>query len=323
MDVVESVLREPQIRSARQYRRHVMFLTGIYVTMFLSSILGIIVLCWHYKLFVTLAQRSNVETLTIAFLLLFFAYLLAISLRGALAAIRVLYYRMLSLVTDHVSLQKRKVKALGRPEAGEAPAVALNFLIEREGYPNEAFELKLEDQAGSMGCVRVDGALLLHREAYRDGTYSLFPFIVHQIASVLKTRNVTHRLDIVEWLAISDEALEKYISLTRFASNLSRHLGNVELWPRLVLKDEECRKIELEMSKICATLRDESFFPHWEYGGDHKLPIIPEPLGIISLSKDEKRVDPITSMGAAAGMALLCLLLAVWMVFYHPWVPGA
>lgn len=323
MDVVQSVLREPQVQSPRQYRRHVKLLTLIYVTMFFSSILGIVVLCWHFKLFITLAQRSNVETLTIAFLVIFFAYLLAISFKGALAAVRVIYYKALSLFIDTITLQKRKVKALGKPESSEAPAVALNFLIERDGNPNKPFTLELKDEAGDMGHIVVDGALLLHREAYRDGTYSLFPFIVHQIACLLKARKIDHRLDIVEWLAISDEALEKYISLTRFASNLSKQFGNVEMWPRLVLKDEECKKLEEELSKICATLRDESFFPHWEYGGDHKLPIIPEPLGIISLSKDEKRVDPITSMGAAAGMALICLLIALWMVFYHPWVPGA
>ncbi len=178
MDVVQSVLREPQVRSARQYRRHVMYLTLIYVTMFSSSVLGIIVLAKHYKLFVTLTQRSNVETLTIAFLLVFFLYLTAISVRGAMASIRIIYYRILSLFVDHVALQKRKVRALGKPKKGGAPAVALNFLIEREGCPNKSFELKVQDEAGSMGAVSVDGALLLHQEAYRDGTLSFFSFYV-------------------------------------------------------------------------------------------------------------------------------------------------
>jgi hypothetical protein len=291
--------------------------------MFFSSIIGIFILLKEYKLFVTLAQRSNVETLTIAFLLVFFLYLGTISVRGALAALRVGYYRFLALFMDGVSIERRKMRALGRPGENEAPAVAVNYLIEREGHPNEAFELKIQDSAGEMGSVCVDGALLVHREAYRDGTYSMFPFVVHQIGRVLNSRRMIHRLDIVEWLSISDESLVQFIGLTRFASNLSRHLGNVELWPRLVLKEHECKEIEAELTKICSTIRNESFFPHWEYGGDHKLPIIPEPLGIISLSRNEKRVDPITSMGAAAVMALVSLLIALWMVFYHPWVPGA
>jgi hypothetical protein len=322
MNVVQSILREPQVQSARQYRRHVMLLSWIYSTMFLSSATGIFLIVIDYKLFVTLAQRSNVETLTIAFLLVFFLYLMTISAKGSIAALRVAYYGLLSRFTDRISVEKQKTSALGSPGESEAPAVALNYLIEREGRPNEAFQLQIKDDAGSVGSLCVDGALLMHLEAFRDGTYSMFPFVVHQIGRVLKSRNIIHRLDIVEWLSISDESLVQYIGLTRFASNLSRHLGNVELWPRLVLSDEECRQIESELSKICSTIRDESFFPHWEYGGDHKLPIIPEPLGIISLSKNEKRVDPITSMGAAALMALISLLIAIWMVFYHPWVPG-
>ncbi|MFL5812130.1 MAG: hypothetical protein ACJ763_01015, partial [Bdellovibrionia bacterium] len=269
MNVVQSILREPQVHSARQYRRHVMLLSWIYWTMFLSSVIGVFLLVKEYKLFVTLAQRSNVETLTIAFLLIFFLYLGTISTRGAVAAVRVAYYRVLALFMDRVSIERRKVSALGKPGQNEAPAVALNYLIEREGRPNEAFELRIQDEAGEMGSISVDGALLMHRETYRDGTYSMFPFIVHQIARVLKARNIIHRLDIVEWLSISDESLVQYIGLTRFASNLSRHLGNVELWPRLVLKDDECKRIEAELSKICSTIRDESFFPHWEYGGDH------------------------------------------------------
>jgi hypothetical protein len=322
MDVVKNVLREPQVRTAHQYRRHVLYLGCIYVTMFVSSVCGIVILTRHYKLFVTLTQRSNVETLTIAFLLIFFLYLSAVSFKGATASLRILWYRALSLWMDPLDLERRKVRALGPPGESEPPAVALNFLIEREGHPNEPFQFKLEDAAGSMGVICVEGALLVHDGAYRDGTYSLFPFLVYQIGGVLKSRNIVHRLDIVEWLAIADESLEQYIGMTRFASNLSRHLGNVELWPKLVLTHGECRRIEGELSKICATLRDESFFPHWEYGGDHKLPIIPEPLGIISLSRGEKRVDPISSMGAAAVMALLCFMIALWMVCFRPWVPG-
>jgi hypothetical protein len=323
MNVVQSILREPQVHSAREYRRHVMYLSWIYVTMFFSSLFGIFILGKHYKLFVTLAQRSNVETLTVAFLLVFFLYLLTISARGAIAALQIIYYRVLSRFIDRQALERKKVKALGQPIESDAPAVAVNFLIEREGHHNEPFEFKIEDDAGSIGSIYIDGALLVHKEAYRDGTYSIFPFIIYQIAKTLKNKDVAYRLDIVEWLSISDESLVQYVGLTRFASNLSRHFGNIELWPRLVIKDEDFRKIESELSSICSTIRDESFFPHWEYGGDHKLPIIPEPLGIISLSKNEKRVDPITSMGAAAVMALLCFIVAVWMVFYHPWVPGA
>jgi hypothetical protein len=54
--------------------------------MLVGALIGIGLLVWKAQLFVTLTQRSNVETLTLAFFLVFFAYLGILSARGAVGA---------------------------------------------------------------------------------------------------------------------------------------------------------------------------------------------------------------------------------------------
>jgi hypothetical protein len=88
------------------------------------------------------------------------------------------------------------------------------------------------------------------------------------------------------------------------------------------LSAAECRDLESSLSDICAALRDEGFLPHWDYQAEHKLPIIPEPLGLISLSRTEQRVDPVSSMGCALLVVIAVLGILVLFIVIPPWVPG-
>ena len=62
--------------------------------------------------------------------------------------------------------------------------------------------------------------------------------------------------------------------------------------------------------------------PDWEYSAEHKLPVIPEPLGLISLGRSTRRADPLATMGFATLMVLLTLAVIVLFVIDKPWVPG-
>ena len=88
------------------------------------------------------------------------------------------------------------------------------------------------------------------------------------------------------------------------------------------LNAADCQTLEAALADICPALRDEGFLPHWDYEAEHKLPIIPEPLGLISLSRSEKRVDPVLSMGCAVWVVLALLGILVLFVLAPPWVPG-
>jgi hypothetical protein len=76
------------------------------------------------------------------------------------------------------------------------------------------------------------------------------------------------------------------------------------------------------LSAICSPLRDGCFLPQCDYQGEHKLPIIPEPLGLVSLSRTEQRVDSVSSMGCPVWMVLAAVGALALLIVFPPWVPG-
>lgn len=318
LDLSRAIVREPDVGDARHYSRRVLWLAVIHPTLFLLSVVGLALLVARGRFFVTLSQRSNVETLTIAFLLLLFVYLSALTLRGALGASRMAAFHLWARISRTPdAVEKRKWAALGRP--GRGPAVALNKAIERAGSPGEPFELAIADEIGSMGRLRVDGATIEHVEALRGGSTSLLPYFARKLAEVTHQR--PSQLEVIHWRSTDDEALLQYAATVEAMRALGRHVG-APVWPTVTLSPSQCAALERHLSELCPALRDEAFLPDWEFQGQHKLPIIPEPLGIVSLSRAERRVDPLSSM-----MALLVVVAGVVAVIASflwraPWVPG-
>jgi hypothetical protein len=291
--------------------------------MFVTCIAGCVLLVWQAKLFVTLSQRSNVETLTNAFFMLFFAYLAGISWRGAWGACKILYFVIIGLRLDFLEHERRKAAAL-QPPRQQAARAAVNFLIERVDQPGDAFELQVADQAGDLGRIKVEGVRIEHLQSRSDGSCELIAYFVEQVRQILGDRCAdVRRLDVVEWGALDDEATEKFVVQADFARRLARHLGADELWPKVTLTPADCGELIARLRQICPALRYEGMLPAWEYSGEHKLPIIPEPLGIISLGRSESRVDALASMGAALAVVLIAFIAYVVIVIHPPWVPGA
>lgn len=321
--LVQRAIREADVENARQYARRVHQLAAAYAAMFWISLIGIALLVWKAQLYVTLSQRSNVETLTLAFLLIFFAYLLALSFRGAQGAAYILYYATLARFSrDHTDVERRKQRALG-PATSAPTVVGINMVVEKETAPGQPFTIPVVDEGGSMGDIFVDGAKMVHRQTAKDGSNTLLAYCVQQMNEVLRGRDAVAELDVVTWKSINDEEAEQYLGLIRFARNLERHLGADELWPKRVLTEDDCEELAGRMSAVCAALRNEAFLPDWEYEGQHQLPLIPQPLGLISLSRTEKRVDPLASMGCAVIIVAVLVFALALIMIVPPWVPGA
>jgi hypothetical protein len=198
----------------------------------------------------------------------------------------------------------------------------MNHLVEKAETRGEPFELHLEDDFGSMGSILIDGARLTHLPAHGPGSTSVFIFFEHRANHLLEVAGSDRRLSIVEWKTINDESLDQYLGLVDFARNVGRHLGLEESWPKVTLSEAQCATLEQELAEICHALRNEGFLPEWEYGANHKLPLIPEPLGLLSLDRSEKRVDPLSSMGTAAAIVVASVLIFAFIVLAPPWVPG-
>lgn len=319
---IERAIREPDVETPQRYMQRVNRLAWAFLGLFGGAIVGIVLVIWKAQLYVTLSQRSNVETLTLAFVLIFFAYLVVLSAPGALGATRMLYYTLQGRrQANWEDGERMKMRALGSA-AREPTTAGLNLAIEREDRPGEPFALPVTDGAGSMGEIIVDGATLIYRQTISEGSNALLAFFVQQINRILEQRGVTAGVDVVEWKSIDDEATEEYLSLTQFARNLERHLGAEGLWPRRRLTAEDCAELEKQLAGVCPALRNEAFLPRWEYQGQHQLPLIPEPLGLISLNRSEKRVDPLASMGCAVVIVLVLVFVLALIILFPPWVPG-
>jgi hypothetical protein len=319
MNPARRLIREPDVGGPRQYRRRVRQLALTYVLSLGLASTGICLLIGHGRLLVDLTQKSNVETLTILFFILFFGYIAILSLRGAWGGAYILW-AWCSARRDPVAAEARKSARLGRP-VPRGPAVALNLALERADRPGKPFELAVRDDVGDVGAIRIDGVKVQHVRCFRHGSSDLLAYFVRQVSDVLGTD--PDDLDVVSWQAVDEEGWHQYSGLVDAVRNLGARLGGEGTsWPCLRLSDDACGVLERRMRDVCGAVRDEAFLPQMEYEGEHKLPIIPEPLGMISLARRERRVDPLSSMGSSLVVTAIVVAVTTWMILWPPSVPG-
>ena len=311
--LLKRVITEPGADNAEDFARRARVLAATYATLFAASCAGALVLAIHGKLFVTLAQRSNVETLTILFLLVFYAYLAGVSAPGAWGAARLLLYAgRRRWARDPLEERRRQLRSLG--ERKDGPWAALSSVVERtDGAP---LRFELVDEAGYHGALEVSGARARHVET-PGGSADLVAYFVRQIAEV-----AGEDLDIVVWGQLEEDEGQKYLAQVAFARALQRHLGSEPLWPTLVLSAAQCEEVRRRLLMIVPSLVEDALLPDWEYQAEHKLPVIPEPLAFVSLGRSAKRADPVATMGFATLVVLATLAVIVLFVLDKPWVPG-
>jgi hypothetical protein len=315
IDPSRAVLRGPGISDPGHYARRVRWLAAVHVALFLAAIAGEALLIWRGEFFVTLSQRSNVETLTIAFLLLFFGYFAVITAHGAVGGVRIAAYALRAAATrDRARVEDRKLAALGA--RGPGAIAAFDRAIEIADRPGEPWELELRDDHGSMGRIRIAGVRVQHVDAFRGGSNSLLGYFEAKLEELTGAE-----LSIIQWRSTGEEPLRQYVVTAEAIRALGRAL-DAAVWPTVVLTADQQRALERDLSALCPALRDEAFLPDWEYEGEHKLPIIPEPLGIVSLSRSERRVDPLSSLSAVLVVVVLVVALICFFLARPPWVPG-
>ena len=308
-------LRSPGVSDPAHYARRVRWLAIVHAALFLASLAGLALLIWRGAFFVTLSQRSNVETLTIAFFLVFFGYFAVVTAPGAWGAIKIAWFVVrLRIARDPDRVERARRAALGK--RGRGASAAFDKAIVLEDAPQESWELELHDAVGSMGRLRFDGVRVEQLDIARNGSNTLLGYVERKLSD-LTGAEVT----IVQWASIDEETFLQYNATVQAMRTLARSL-NADAWPTIAISADARRALEAELAELCGALRDELFLPDWEYAGEHKLPIIPEPLGIISLSRSERRVDPLSSLTAALVIVLLVLGLICFFIVRPPWVPG-
>lgn len=322
MAVADRLVREGGTRSVSEYRRHVYQLAAIYMALVLFGVGAIAVIIVWGKLFVTLSQRSNVETLTLAFILVLFAYLVIVSVPGAWGALKIMYYNAPAWFgRDRAEVEARKQAAVTFNQT-DTDSVYLNCRVCPQGQPDATITIPLRDDAGSLGAIIIDGVKMMHDQGSRHSSNSLFAFMEQRIQQLVAARDPHAEIEIVQWATINDEPALQYASLVTFSRNLERHLKSGPLWPYVELTDDDIATLTRDGTELCPVLRDESHLPDLEYTVQHQLPIIPEPLAFLSLSRQEERADPVASMGCALIVMIVILALLALFIVFPPWVPG-
>ena len=311
--LLKRIITEPGAENAEDYARRVRILALTYAVLFTACCVGAVVIVVEGKLFVTLAQRSNVETLTILFLLVLYCYLGAVSAPGALGAARIALFALGRRFGGDVPAQRRRQMA-SLPGRGEGPWAALGKVLERtDGAP---LRFEIAGEAGYLGALEVEGARVRHLET-ASGSADLIAYFVRQVEEVTGLD-----LGLVVWGQLDDDEGERYLAQVEFGRALRRHLGSEPLWPTLAITPAQCDEVQERLRRIAPALLEEAMLPDWEYEAEHKLPVIPEPLGLVSLGRSTKRADPVATMGFATVMVLLTLAVVLLFTFRPPWVPG-
>jgi hypothetical protein len=318
--LAERVVSEPGARTPDEYARRVRWLAVLYPSITALSLAGELLLALRTRALVTLAQRSNVETLTLLFFGVFFAYVGWLGVRGVPGAARILRHAVLALRHGRDAAERTKQAELG-PTRGEPPRVALSVALELEGKPGAPFEVRVGDAAGQLGAVHVEGARVEHRSGPRDGSNNFLAFFAVQVGELAGKRQ-GRSVDVVEWAQLDQEGTSQFLGLVDFARNLSAALDRPRLWPTVVLGPADVEELERRLTALCPALRDEAWLPLWEYQAEHKLPIVPEPLGLASLGLSARRADPLASISALAVVVVAAVTVLAGVIAWPPWVPG-
>lgn len=318
-------IREQGCASVPDYRRRVFRLAAFYLGIAVCGIGAMILVIAQGKLYITLAQRSNVETLTLAVVLLLFAVLTFLSLPGAWGAGKIVWFNFSYLwQNDPIAIEQRKQKAV-RFNNGDPHAVHLNVIVRRASSRENAesvIEIPLSDDAGHLGDIRICGTSIEHHDGPDHSSNSILAFFKQRIKQLVRQRDPLAKVEIVQWETIDSEASLAYASLTTFAQNLARQLQLPPLWPEITLSEEDLLSLKADARALCPTIRDEAHLPDVEYEATHTLPLIPEPLAFASLSRSERRADPVFSMGCAFLVVITILVLLILFLIFPPWVPG-
>jgi hypothetical protein len=367
MSLSEDLVRNVS-KTTTQYRRRVYLMAGVYVLLNVTALASIVVIIWQYRLFITLSQRSNIETLTLAIILVLFAYLVFTTFSGFVGALKMLFYNLPlggegdsgdhaattgqagdkktgkagsgkgkngkdqdeptadAARPDPLPRERRRVEARKqaalKPAKGQASKAYFNFAFEAEDTPDEAIQIPIEDEAGKLGDLFIDGAEL-RIEAEKQGiSNTLFEYALNQIQDRLRQREPKLQLEIVAWSSVDDEAAAMYGSQVQAFRTLATQLEKGPIWPTLQLSAADITFVGNRIRAIVPYLRDECFLPDVEYEAEYSIPIIPEPLGFISLRRTDQRADPVATMGCASLVTLGVLALLVFFLIFPPWIPS-
>ncbi len=325
MGLTESLIMGHTEQTPERYGERVRWIALIYVVLDLISVAIIVTVAWRVRYFIALAQRSNVETLTIAIIFVLALYYLATTWKGFVGGLRMAWLnapRVFSHGQDaQERVERRKHSAL--KTGGKSKYVCLDQAVRLRGKPQDDIKWQIGDSAGKLGELVIEGVRITYYPTKDGMSNSLFEFVTTQVIKVLKKQDREASLQITEWSSIDEDKASQYHSMVKAFCNLEKQLGKEEeLWPRVEITEEDKEEVDRALRQVVPALRNESLMPDLEYEVEYNVPIIPEPLGFLQLTRSENRADPLATMGCAGLAMLIIMAILTFIILLPPWVPS-
>jgi hypothetical protein len=317
MALAEKAIKEVVTQTVPRYDARVRGLAIIYVVLNLVSLAIIIAILWRGQFFVTLSQRSNVETLTLAIILVLALYYILTTFKGFVGAVRIVV-----LNAGGRNREDRKHRAL--PPGKESKFVTFDQEIRLEGQPERPLQWEVADKAGKLGEIQIEGVKVTYYPQKDGMSDTFFEFFADQVEQALQKRDLEAKVQITQWSSIDEDQASSFYSTAQAFRNLERHLGAKQpLWPTGEITQEDVDEIAGKIRDLVPTLRNESLLPHLNYAVEYNVPILPEPLGMVRLTRRENRADPLISMGCAGIVMLVVMAVLTFIILLPPWVPSS
>jgi len=309
-DVMES-----PVQDVGDLRRRTTILAVIHVVLATACLALLALLVLRIKLLVTLAQRSNVETLLLLFFAAFVTVLLITTGASTLGAITLLGLRVLPADRRQRWIQAHAVA----PHREERTLALLNLWV---SGPDDVLELSLEDGFGRLGHLRVQGVELQLENAPDSIAGPVFELATAVLSEVAKRGAHGSPLGIVLWANVDRSEAEVYRSQAHAFGRLAQALEKGPLWPTAVVDDDGMARLRAVFDEATPHLREAALMRDVDYAAEFSIPLVPEPLAFVQIHRSESRADPVASLGCATLMVLAALIAVVWVVLFPPWVPS-
>jgi hypothetical protein len=296
-------------------RRRTNWLIAIHLVLSAAAIAVLALVAWRIRILITLAQRSNVETLVIAFVVIFLAYVLITTAPATIGALRILGYRAVGRERAQRALQRK-----ARSDRKETKRSHMNVAV--RGPAGRDIEIPIQDRFGKICAVRLHLAEIVFEDAPQELTHSVLQLVVQKLADVGTLEGTDREPKVVYWDSIDESQSEAYASQVEAFSHLEGALGKGPLWPQLRVDKEGIERVEEMLREAAPSIRENLLLPDIEYSADFRIPIIPEPFAFMQLSRRMEHADAVASMGCATLVALTFLAAIAWILVNPPWVPG-
>lgn len=320
MSLAEKVVKEHVTRTPERYAARVRWMAVIYLTLNLISIAIIVAIVWRVQFFITLTQRSNIETLTLAIVLVLASYYIFSTFKGFIGSLKMIFLNAPGMWQKKEEIERRKHRAI--PTGGSTKSAYFDQAIALEGKPDEPIIWQVGDDTAKLGEIEVRGVEATYHPIKDGMNDSLFEFLADKLEEVMKKKDLDATLQVVQWTEIDEDQAAVYHSTVQAFQSLEKHLGKGPIWPTAEISQEDFDYIQGELRRLVPALRNESLLPDVEYEVEYNVPVLPEPLGFLRLTRRENRADPLVTMGCASLVMLIVMALLIFFIILPPWVPS-